>query len=136
MGGGFVSSLARPGGNTTGFAVFEYGISGKWLALLKEIAPGVTRALVLRDPTTAAGIGQFAAIQAAAPSLGLELSPIDVRNASALERAVAEFARTPNGGVIVEASPCKFADNKLLLFLPSIGCPPSIRSVTTSPLVA
>ena len=105
VGGGFVSSLARPGGNTTGFAVFEYGISGKWLALLKEIAPGVTRALVLRDPTTAAGIGQFAAIQAAAPSLGLELSPIDVRDASALERAVAEFARAPNGGVIVEASP-------------------------------
>jgi putative tryptophan/tyrosine transport system substrate-binding protein len=105
VGGGFVSSLARPGGNMTGFAVFEYGISGKWLALLKEIAPGVTRALVLRDPTTAAGIGQFAAIQSVAPSLGVELSPIDVRNASALERGVAEFARTPNGGAIVEASP-------------------------------
>jgi putative tryptophan/tyrosine transport system substrate-binding protein len=105
VGGGFVSSLARPGGNTTGFAIFDYGISGKWLALLKEIAPGVTRALVLRDPTTAAGIGQFAAIQSVAPSLGIELSPIDVRNVSALERAVAEFARTPNGGAIVPASP-------------------------------
>ena len=105
VGGGFVSSLARPGGNTTGFAVFDYGISGKWLALLKEIAPGVNRALVPRDPTTAAGIGQFAAIQSVAPSLGIELTPIDVRNASALERAVAEFARTPNGGVIVPASP-------------------------------
>ena len=102
VGGGFVSSLARPGGNTTGFAIFEYGISGKWLALLKEIAPG-TRALVLRDPTTAAGIGQFAAIQSVAPSLGVRPSPIDVRNTSALEHAVAEFARTPNGGVIVEA---------------------------------
>jgi putative ABC transport system substrate-binding protein len=105
VGGGFVSSLSRPGGNTTGFAIFEYGISGKWLALLKEIVPSVTRALVLRDPTTAAGIGQLAAIQSVAPSLGIELSPIDVRNTSALERAVAEFARTPNGGVIVEASP-------------------------------
>ena len=105
VGAGFVTTLARPGGNTTGFALFEYGISGKWLALLKEIAPGVTRALVLRDPTTAAGIGQFAAIQGAAPALGIELSPIDIRDASTLERAVAEFARTPNGGVVVGASP-------------------------------
>src|SRR5262249_31488286 len=105
VGGGFVSSLARPGGNTTGFAVFDYGISGKWLALLKEIAPSVTRALVLRDPSTGAGIGQFAAIQSVAPSLGIELSPIDVRDATALERAVAEFARKPSSGVIVEASP-------------------------------
>jgi putative tryptophan/tyrosine transport system substrate-binding protein len=105
VGAGFVTTLARPGGNTTGFALFEYGISGKLLALLKEIAPSVTRVAVLRDPTTSTGIGQLAAIQGAAPSLGVELSPIDVRDASALERAVAEFAQAPNGGVIVTASP-------------------------------
>jgi putative ABC transport system substrate-binding protein len=105
VGAGFVATLARPGGNTTGFALFDYGISGKWLALLKEIAPNVTRALVLRDPSTATGIGQLAAIQSVAPSLGIELSPIDMRDASALERAVAEFAGKPNGGVIVGASP-------------------------------
>jgi ABC-type uncharacterized transport system substrate-binding protein len=105
VGAGFVSTLARPGGNTTGFALFDYGISGKLLALLKEIAPGVTRALVLRDPSTATGIGQLAAIQSVAPSLGIELSPIDVRDVSVLERAVAEFAGKPNGGVIVTASP-------------------------------
>jgi putative tryptophan/tyrosine transport system substrate-binding protein len=105
VGAGFVATLARPGGNTTGFALFDYGISGKWLALLKEIAPNVTRALVLRDPSTATGIGQLAAIQSVAPSLGIELSPIDIRDASALERAVAEFAGKPNGGVIVGASP-------------------------------
>jgi putative tryptophan/tyrosine transport system substrate-binding protein len=85
VGAGFVTTLPRPGGNLTGFALFEYGISGKLLALLKEIAPGVTRALVLRDPSTATGIGQLAAIQGAAPSLGIELSPIDTRDASARE---------------------------------------------------
>jgi ABC-type uncharacterized transport system substrate-binding protein len=100
VGAGFVASLARPGGNTTGFAAFEYGISGKWLALLKEIAPGLTRAAVLRDPSIAAGIGQLAAIQAVAPSLGVELSPFDLRDDAELEHAVAAFARTPNGGVI------------------------------------
>jgi putative tryptophan/tyrosine transport system substrate-binding protein len=105
VGAGFVTTLARPGGNTTGFALFEYGISGKLLALLKEIAPSVTRVAVLRDPTTSTGIGQLAAIQGAAPSLGVELSPIDLRDASALERAVAEFARAPNGGAIITASP-------------------------------
>ena len=105
VGAGFVATLARPGGNTTGFALFDYGISGKWLALLKEIAPNVTRALVFRDPSTATGIGQLAAIQSVAPSLGIELSPIDLRDVSALERAVVEFAGKPNGGVIVGASP-------------------------------
>jgi len=105
VGAGFVTTLARPGGNTTGFALFEYGISGKLLALLKEIAPNVTHVAVLRDPTTATGIGQLAAIQGAAPALGVELSPIDVRDASAFERTIAEFARAPNGGVIVTASP-------------------------------
>jgi putative tryptophan/tyrosine transport system substrate-binding protein len=105
VGAGFVASLARPGGNTTGFAAFEYGISGKWLALLKEIAPGVTRAAVIRDPSLAAGVGQLAAIQAVAPSLGVELSPFDVRDDREFERAVAAFARAPNGGVIVAAGP-------------------------------
>jgi putative ABC transport system substrate-binding protein len=90
---GFVASLARPGGNATGFATSEYGISAKWLELLKEIAPGVTRAAVLRDPTIAAGIGQFALIQSAASSFGVELSPIDVRDDIEIERGVAAFAR-------------------------------------------
>ena len=101
VGAGFVDSLARPGGNATGFTQFEYGMSGKWLELLKEIAPGVTRVAVLRDPAIAAGIGQFGAIQAVAPSLGVELSPIDVRDAGEIERAIAAFARAPNGGLIV-----------------------------------
>ena len=104
VGAGFVESLARPGGNATGFITFEYGIGGKWLELLKEIAPGVTRAAVLRDPAIASGIGQFGAIQAVAPSLGVEVSPVDVRDAGEIERAVAAFARAPNGGLIVTAS--------------------------------
>ena len=103
VGAGFVDSLARPGGNATGFTMFEYGISGKWLELLKQIAPGVTRAAVLRDPAIAAGIGQFAAIQAVAPSFGMELSPVDVRDAGEIERAITAFARAPNGGLIVTA---------------------------------
>jgi putative ABC transport system substrate-binding protein len=104
VGAGFVDSLARPGGNATGFTLFEYGISGKWLELLKEIAPAVTRAAVLRDPTIASGIGQFAAVQAVAPSLGVELSAVDVRDAGEIERAVTAFARSSNGGLIVTAS--------------------------------
>ena len=104
VGSGFVASLARPGGNATGFLMFEYGLSGKWLELLKQIAPGVTRVAVLRDPAIASGIGQFAAVQAAAPSLGVELSPVDVRDAPEIERAVTAFARSSNGGLIVTAS--------------------------------
>jgi len=104
VGAGFVTSLARPGGNATGFTIFEYGMSGKWLELLKEIAPHVTRAAVLRNPAIASGIGQFAAIQAAAPSSGVELSPVDVRDASEIERAVTTFAGTGNGSLIVTAS--------------------------------
>jgi len=105
VGAGFVASLARPGGNITGFALFEFGVSGKWLSLLKEIAPSIARAAVLRDPSTAVGMGQLGAIQAVAPSLGIELNPLDVRNEAALKGAIAEFARAPNGGVIVTASP-------------------------------
>jgi putative ABC transport system substrate-binding protein len=104
VGAGFVDSLARPGGNATGFLQFEYNISGKWLELLKEIAPGITRAAVLRDAAITAGIGQFAIIQSVAPSLGVELSPIDLRDAGEIERAVAAFARSPNGGMIVTGS--------------------------------
>ena len=104
VGAGFVASLARPGGNTTGFTSFEYSLSGKWLELLKEIAPNLTRIAILRDPAIAAGIGQFAAIQAMAPpSFGVELSPIDVRDAGEIERDVAAFARESNGGLIVTA---------------------------------
>jgi len=105
VGAGFVASLARPGGNITGFSLFEYGISGKWLALLKELAPSVTRVAVLRDPALAAGIGQLAAIQAVAPSFGVELSPYDVRDENEVERALTAFARAPNGGLIVTAGP-------------------------------
>ena len=105
VGAGFVSSLARPGGNTTGFSAFEYSLSGKWLELLKELAPNVARIAVLRDPTQAAGIGQFAAIQAMAPpSFGMELRPIDVRDLAQIERGVTAFASEPNGGLIVTAS--------------------------------
>ena len=104
VGAGFVDSLARPGGNATGFMTFEYSMSGKWLELLKQIAPSVTRVAVLRDPAIAAGIGQFAAIQAVAPSLGVEVSPVNMRDAGEIERAVAAFARAPNGGLIVTAS--------------------------------
>ena len=104
VGAGFVDSLARPGGNATGFMLFEYGMGGKWLELLRELAPGVTRVGVLRDPTVTTGIGQFGAIQTAAPSFGVELSPIDVRDAAEIERAVTAFARAPNGGLIVTGS--------------------------------
>jgi putative tryptophan/tyrosine transport system substrate-binding protein len=104
VGAGFVDSLARPGGNATGFLVFEYSLSGKWLELLKEIAPGVTRAAVLRDPSTPTGIGQFGVIQAVAPSLRMEVNPVNVRDAGEIERAVAAFARSSNGGLIVPAS--------------------------------
>jgi putative ABC transport system substrate-binding protein len=98
VGAGFVASLAQPGGNATGFTAFEYGISGKWLELLKDIAPHMTRAAVLRDPALAAGIGQFAAIQSNASSAAVELSAIDTRDIVEIERAVAAFARKANGG--------------------------------------
>jgi putative ABC transport system substrate-binding protein len=101
VGAGFVASLARPGGNTTGLTPFEYGMSGKWLELLKQIAPGMTRAAVLRDPSITAGVGQFAAIQSVAPLLGVELRPVDVRDAGEIERAVAAFALRSHGGLIV-----------------------------------
>ena len=101
VGAGLVDSLARPGGNTTGFMSFEYSISGKWLELLKQIAPGVTRAAVFRDSATPTGIGQFGVIQSTAPSFGVEIFPLNMRDASEIERSVAAFARAGNGGLIV-----------------------------------
>ncbi len=117
VGAGFVESLARPGGNTTGFIAFEYGISAKWLELLKQIAPRVTRAAVLRDPAITAGIGQFAVIQSVAPSVGLEVSPVNVRDAGEIERAVTAFARSSNGGLIVTASALSLVHRDLIITL-------------------
>jgi len=104
VGSGFVERLSRPGGNATGFMQFEYNLCGKWLELLKEIAPSVTHAAVLRDPRFVAGIGQFAVIQAVAPSVGIEVSPIDLREPAQIEHAIATFAQSPNGGIIQTAS--------------------------------
>src|SRR5262249_47300360 len=104
VGAGFIENLARPGGNATGFINLEYGISGKWLELLKQIAPGVTRASVLRDAALTSGTAQFAAIQAVAPSLGIEVNPVNVSNAADIERGVGAIARSANGGLIVPAS--------------------------------
>lgn len=101
VGAGFVQSMGRPGGNITGFSSFEYSMSGKWAELLKQIAPDVTRALVLRDPTSAAGIGQFAAVRSVAQSLNVELTPVNVRDTDEIERNMTAFARSSNGGMIV-----------------------------------
>ena len=101
VGTGIVESLARPGGNITGFMQFEYSLAGKWLELLKQIAPGVTRAAVFRDPANPAGIGQFAVIQAMAPPLGMEVIPINVRDAAEIERGITAFARSANGGLVM-----------------------------------
>ena len=117
VGAGLVDSLARPGGNATGFALFEYSLSAKWLELLKQIAPNVTRAAVIRDPAITAGIGQFAVIQSVAPSVGIDVSPINVRNADEIERAVTAFARTANGGLIVTASGLSTVHRKLIIAL-------------------
>ena len=131
VGDGNVASLARPGGNATGFLLYEYSISGKWLELLKEIAPSVTRVAVLRDPSTTAGIGQFAAIQAVAPPFKVELSPIDVRNGSEIEQAVTAFAREPNGGLIATASVAATAHRKLIFLLAARHKLPSVYAFRT-----
>ena len=128
VGAGFVDSLARPGRNGTGFMLFEYGMSGKWLELLKEIAPGLTRAAVLRDPTMTAGIGQFAAIQAVAPSLRVELHPIDVRDAPEIERVIPAFARGPNDGLIVASSPLAARHRNLIIKLAETHRLPAVYS--------
>jgi putative ABC transport system substrate-binding protein len=128
VGAGFVDGLARPGGNISGFANFEYAMGGKWLELLKQIAPGVTRAAVLRDPAIAAGPGQFGAIQTAAPSVGMEVSPVNVRDASEIERAVAAFARSSNGGLIVTGSPLATAHRDLIATLAARHKLPAVYS--------
>jgi putative ABC transport system substrate-binding protein len=117
VGSGLVASLAQPGGNATGFLLFEYSLAGKWLELLKQVAPDVTRAVVLRDAAAATGIGQFAVIQAVAPPLGVDVSPIDLRNAAEIERAVATFARRPNGGLITTASALMVEHGDLIIAL-------------------
>jgi putative ABC transport system substrate-binding protein len=117
VGAGFVSSMARPGGNATGFTNFEYGMSGKWLELLKEIAPRMTRAGVLRESAIAAGPGQFGAIQAVAPALGVELRAIDVRDAGEIERDITTFARSSNGGLIITGSPAATVHRDLIIAL-------------------
>jgi len=118
---GFVSSLAHPGGNitgcVTGFSQFQYGLSGEWLELLKEVAPKVTRAAVIRDPAIASGIGQFGAIQAAASSLGVEVSPFNVRDAGEIERTITAFSRSSNGGLIVTGSALAVVHRELIIAL-------------------
>ena len=125
VGAGFVESMAHPGGNITGFSNFEFGMSGKWAELLKQIAPHVTRALVFRDPTSTAGIGQFAVIRSVAQSLGIELTPVNVRDTDEIERTLAAFARSGNGGVIVTTSGTA-AHRKLIISLAARYKLPSI----------
>jgi putative ABC transport system substrate-binding protein len=117
VGEGFITSLSRPGGNTTGFIAFEYSIAGKWLDLLRELAPAVKRAAVLRDPSYGACIGQFAAIQSATSSSSVELSAVDDRDAGEIERAITAFAREPNGGVIITASSASVAHRNFVISL-------------------
>ena len=117
VGAGYVDSLARPGENITGFLLFEYGIAGKWLELLKQIAPSVTRAAVIRDPRASNGIGQWAVIQAMAPSMGVELSLINIRDAGEIELDIVAFARSSNGGLIVTANPLATQHRELIIRL-------------------
>jgi putative ABC transport system substrate-binding protein len=117
VGAGFVNSLSRPGGNVTGFMQFEYSLSAKWLELLKQIAPGVTRAAVLRDAALTSGTGQFAVIQSVASSVGVEVSPVNVHDAGEIERAVAAFARSPNGGLVVTSSALVVRHRELIIGL-------------------
>ncbi len=117
VGAGYVDSLARPGGNVTGFLLFEYGIAGKWLELLKQTMPALTRAAVIRDPSSSAGIGQWAVIEAMAPSMGVELSLINIRDAGEIEHDIAAFARLSNGGLIVTANPLVTQHRELIIGL-------------------
>ena len=117
VGAGYVDSLARPGGNVTGYLPFEYGIAGKWLELLKQTVPAVTRMAVIRDPNSSTGIGQWAVIQAMAPSIGVELSLINIRDAGEIERDITAFARSPNGGLIVTGTPLATQHRELIIKL-------------------
>jgi putative tryptophan/tyrosine transport system substrate-binding protein len=146
VGAGYVESLSRPGGNATGFTVYEYSFGGKWLELLKEIAPSVTHAAVLRDSSVGAGPGQYAVLQALAPSFGLELRPVDIQDASDLERSITAFAQRSNVGLIVTGSPAAVAHRDLIIALaarhrlPAIyytrlfGIAGGLRGVPTPPL--
>jgi putative ABC transport system substrate-binding protein len=125
---GFVDSLARPGGNVTGFMNFEYGISGKWLELLKQIAPRVTRVVVIRDLTNPSGLGQLGALQGAAPSFGVELIPVGIRDAGEVERGISAFARAPNGGMIVPAGVAGTVYRELITMLAARHRLPAIYS--------
>jgi ABC-type uncharacterized transport system substrate-binding protein len=129
VGGGYVDSLARPGGNATGFLVWEYSIAGKWLELLKEIAPGVTRVAVLRESGIAAGPAQFGAIQAVAPSLGMGLRPVDVRDAGEIERAITAFAQSSNSGLVVTGSPGAVFHRELIIALVARHRLPAVYNV-------
>jgi putative ABC transport system substrate-binding protein len=117
VGSGFIDSLARPGGNATGFVLFEYSLAGKWVELLKQIAPTVTRVAVLRDAILPAGTGQFAVIQSVAPSIGVDVSAINLRDAAQIEQDVTRFANTPNGGLILTASPLAVVHQNLVVAL-------------------
>jgi putative ABC transport system substrate-binding protein len=128
VGAGFVDSLSRPGGNVTGFTQFEYSLSAKWLELLKEVAPRVTRVAVIRDATTIGGVGQFAVIQYVAQSVGVEASPVNVRDASEIERAVTAFARSPNGGLIVTGSALAGVHSELIITLAARHKLPAVYS--------
>jgi putative ABC transport system substrate-binding protein len=128
VGAGLVDSLARPGGNATGFINFEYGISGKWLELLKEIAPGVTRAAVLRDAALTSGTGQFGAIQAVAPSVGVEVIPVNLRDAGEIERTITVFARSSTGGLIVTGSALAAFHRNLIVTLAARHKLPAVYS--------
>jgi putative ABC transport system substrate-binding protein len=128
VGAGYVDSLSRPGGNVTGFMQFEYSLTAKWLELLKQIAPGVTRAAVLRDSALPAGIGQFAVIQYVALSVGVEVNPVNVRDAPEIERAIAAFARQPNGGLIVTASALALVHRDLIVTLAAKHKLPAVYS--------
>jgi len=140
VGAGLVESLSQPGGNATGFLQFEYSLSGKWLELLKQIAPGVTRAAVLRDPAITAGIGQFAVIQSVAPSLGVEVVPISVQDAAEIERAVTAFARSGDRGLIVTGSASAFVHRELIVALAARHKLPAVYflrdSVTSGGLIS
>jgi len=128
VGSGFVASLARPGGNATGFTLFEYGISGKWLELLKEIAPGVTQVAIIRDPAQVSGGGQLGAIQSVAPSFGVELKPVDVRDAGEIEHAINAFAHQANGGLIVTVNASALLHRELIITLAAHHRLPAVYS--------
>jgi ABC-type uncharacterized transport system substrate-binding protein len=133
----FVDSLGKPGGNATGFMSFEYGMGGKWLELLKQIAPGVMRVAVLRDTTSPSGNAQLGAIQAVAPALRVEVTPVNMRDAGEIERSLAAFARAPSGGLIVTASAAANIYRDVIVTLRrDISCPRSILSTSSSPPAA